>query len=148
MVDTTFWDEVVSVFLLWFLWSTLVFKYGCLEWVWSTLFKIDGLHLYSHCTTKCHRTSLVSTQTKCFLSEECHTQWVETCENIDAAWYKSWCWRTYRKKEIMPVPRTGVHEGHFTLIVAVSPYVNLEFIYKARLWNKCYCIRLEVGPYW
>lgn len=38
----------------------------------------------------------------------------------------------------------GVNEGHFILVIAVSLYVNPKLIYGARLWDKCYCVMLEV----
>ena len=38
----------------------------------------------------------------------------------------------------------GVNEGHFILVIAVSLYVNPKLIYGARLWDKCYCLMLEV----
>jgi hypothetical protein len=41
-------------------------------------------------------------------------------------------------------PGVGVNEGHFIFIIVVSLYVNPKLIYGARLWDKCYCVMLEV----
>ena len=42
--------------------------------------------------------------------------------------------------------RDGTNEGRFTLIIVTSSHVNLKWIYYAGLWDKCYCLLLEVVP--
>ena len=49
-----------------------------------------------------------------------------------------------RHKESMPTTCVGVNERCFTLIEALSPYVNAKHVYGTRPLHKCYCLLLEV----
>jgi hypothetical protein len=42
-----------------------------------------------------------------------------------------------RESEI-PTFNVGVNEGRCTFIIVTSSYVNLEWVYLAGLWDKCY----------
>ena len=41
----------------------------------------------------------------------------------------------------------GMDENGFTLIIIVSSYLNLEWVYGAGLWDKFYYLLLEVVPF-
>jgi hypothetical protein len=49
-----------------------------------------------------------------------------------------------RHKETMPTTCVGMNEWCFTLIEALSLYVNPKHVYGTRLLHKCYCLLLEV----
>ena len=52
-----------------------------------------------------------------------------------------------RERETTPTTCVGGTGGCFTLIIAMSSYVNPNWVYRARLWDKCYYLLLEVVPF-
>jgi len=51
-----------------------------------------------------------------------------------------------RERERERTIGVGMSEGHCTFIIIVSSYVNLERVYIAMLWDKCYCLLSEAVP--
>lgn len=40
-----------------------------------------------------------------------------------------------------------MNKGRFTLIMAMSSYVNPTHVHQARLWDECYCLMSQVIPF-